>query len=744
MTRFAAITCIAIACGVGCSPAAKTQAKPAPPIIDAAPPATGATPPADLREATLAGLIDELLTTRHLRRRPVNDSVSIAAFDEYLKALDPGKMFLLKHNVATLRQYATKMDDQLKSGRLFLAQVGAEIVARRLAVVKKMVASRLKQPFDFNVDESVETDSDKLDYAHSDAELAERWRKVLKLDVLARIVRLEEQAKQATPDSSSTKSSQTADGGPQPTDIPKTARQQQETARRELAKRYDARFARLANVNPLDAAGTFLNAIARVYGPHTAYMPPIVRDNFDIQMSGSLEGIGAVLSEKDHYIRVVRLVPGGASWRQGDLAAEDIILGVKQQGQESVDIGDMRINQVVKMIRGPKGTVVTLTVRKPDNTIHNIAITRDIVEIEAAYARAAIVKPRGTAKSLGYVYLPSFYGNTRVRRGQTPERRCTEDVRKILSILAKRRVAGVVIDVRGNGGGLLADARDITGLFIKTGPVVQTRHANGQIRVLKDEDPTVVFSGPVVILVDRFSASASEILAAALKDYGRAVIVGTGPTHGKGTVQALIDLDRVSGQNTEKSLGVFKLTIQQFFRIDGGSTQLKGVTPDILLPDPTAHIESGERQLDHAIPWSKTKPVVAFETWPKSAIATLRAASQARVRDSKYFQSVQQRTALLKTRRDHTVASLAKKKWLAERNQHREQLKKISPDESKSPPLFKVTTVDYDNKAEAAPTKRNGKPVKSVIEEWRENISRDPWVNETLHILVDMLNQSKH
>ena len=722
---------VAVAAASGCNSASKSKA-------ESAPPAVLAEMPADPREPALAALVDRLLSTQHLQRRPVDDGISKAAFSEFLKRLDPGKMFLLQSDVDKLRKYHSEMDDQLKSGRLVLAQMGAGLFAKRLAVVQDLVAQRLKKPFDFGRDESVETDADKQQFAATDQALAERWRKTLKLDVLGRVVRMQDRAEHLAsgkPDDSP----HSVDAGVPQKAIPKTEEAREALARSELAKRYAARFARLGDDEPLDAAGTFVNAIASVYGPHTVYMAPITRDNFDIQMSGSLEGIGAVLSEDDHYIRVVRIVPGGASWRQGQLAAGDMILSVAQQGEEAVDVADMRINKVVKMIRGAKGTVVTLTVQKSDKTIESIAITRDVVEIEAAYARGALIKVPG-AKPMGYVYLPSFYGNTRSRRGKTPERRCTDDVRKILAIFAKRGVTGAIIDVRGNGGGLLDDARDITGLFIKTGPVVQTRHSSGKVEVLRDSDPEVVFPGKVVVLVDRFSASASEILAAALQDYGRAVIVGTGPTHGKGTVQAMIDLDGVSQSKSGKSLGVFKLTIQQFFRILGGSTQLRGVTPDIVLPDPIAHVESGERHLDHAIEWSETKPV-EFDAWPRppGRLEQWKANSTARVAKSDYFASVTKRVTLLKARRDQTVVPLAKAKWIAQRNEQRDALKKVTIDLSKTKGKFRVTSVDYDGKVAASPRVRNGKRVKSDVERWRENIARDPWLFEALNVLGDMV-----
>jgi carboxyl-terminal processing protease len=416
----------------------------------------------------------------------------------------------------------------------------------------------------------------------------------------------------------------------------------------------------------------------------------------------------------------------------------DLILAVKQAEGEPVDVADMRINDVVKMIRGPKDTVVTLTVKKPDERVLTVAITRDVVVVEAAYARGALLDLGPKNDPVGYVYLPSFYGNTRSAKGQTPERDATDDVRALLERFAAKKVSSVVLDLRGNGGGLLNHATGIAGLFIDKGPIVQARNADNNMQVLGDDDGGVSFGGEVVVLVDRFSASASEILAGALQDYGRVLVVGTGPTHGKGTVQALIDLDRMTGGGSNDPLGVMKLTIQQFFLVDGESTQWKGVQPDIVLPDPASHVESGERYLDHAIPWSKVEPLPATP-WPapKWNRERLFTASQERQAKEEAFAKIRARGEYLGARREQTLVALQREAWRAQRDKDREELEKLDPKLDEGAARFSVETVDY--RPSVIPPGTDARPASSTrIERWQETLAHDPWIQETLFLLAEM------
>lgn len=709
------------------STAAETTIKP-----NAAPPPTVALPEVDRdpREPLLAQGVGSFLSREHLRHRTIDDATSREAFAEYLERLDSGKLFLLGSHEAELRKLESHMDDELEAGNLKLARIGAGILRDRRKAVAAMVSSILDKPFDFTKDESVQTDPEKLAFASTDTELRDRWRKLLKLQVLERVARMEE-VKEALDKSEEPPDG--AGGSDSIEAIPDTLEGKEKKAREELKTSYEARFKRQEDMDPLEPVERFLNAIATVFDPHTLYLAPADKANFDISMSGSLEGIGAALGVKDHFIEVRELVPGGASWRQGKLEKGDLILSVAQRGERAVDVTDMPIDKVVGMIRGPKGTVVTLTVKKPDGSIERISITRDVVVIEAAYARGAILN-LGGKPSVGYINLPSFYGSTRQAPGSAPDRSAAEDVGKLFDIFEKSKLNGAILDLRGNGGGLLSHARDIVGHLISTGPVVQSRDSSGELEIVADRDPRVAFSGQVIVLVDRFSASASEIVAGAIQDYGRGLIVGTGPTHGKGTVQILVDLDRLKPTQVGGSLGVLKLTIQQYFRVNGASTQARGVVPDVVLPDPSGYIESGERFLDHAIPWSSVDSL-RYKRWDgaKWIAKGMADRSKARVDKEAAFEKIEARNALLEARQKDTLVPLNRQAWLKRREAFDKKLDAVDTKLDELPERFKVKSVNY---AQDKPV--DDETVKKKLEEWQSNLAHDPWVEESLKLIQDM------
>ncbi len=724
----------------------------------AMPPGTGqgagpaaAMPPPDAREKILANTVVKLLEGEHLLRKKIDDDVSKLAFKSYLDTLDPGKMFLTKTDRDALSVHQTTIDDELRSGDLAVAHQGAKMFVTRVGVVEQMVADILGKPLDLTNQESVEVDPDKLELAADDAELKDRWRQRLELEVLERVASMEarlaadaEKAKKAKgkgkgadkakgkgaakddspvaePDDEEDKSA------PPIAQIPTTPEGREAKAREDLAKTYAGRFARMKTPGQLDAASELINAVTAALDPHTNYLPPADKANFDIRMSGSLEGIGAVLREKDHLIEIVEIVPGGASWRNGGLQQGDLILSVQQEKKDPVDVFDMRIDEVVKMIRGPKGTVVRLRIQKPTGEEKTIAITRDVVVIEESYAKAALVQQKGKPV-MGYIHLPSFYG------GRGSPRNAGDDLKELFAELKAKKVAGIVLDIRSNGGGLLSDAIEISGHVIDTGPVVQVKDSDGQKEVLADTQKGVVYDGPIIVLVDQFSASASEILAGALQDYGRALIVGN-TTHGKGTVQTIADLDQMTGGKVE--LGVLKITIQQFFRPSGSSVQREGVTPDIALPNPYAHIDSGERELPQAIAWSQISPAPFTKwgmPWSKKALAEK---SAARVAKDAVLTKVASATTLLRERRKDTKVPLEKKAWEARRKEQKAALEAASPDLKKIAPQFTVKPL-AESPAPATAPGPGGKKDDSAAK-WRDNLAKDAWVNESLNILGDML-----
>jgi len=640
----------------------------------------------DSNRARLLGhMVQQQLSRNHYSQKPTDDNLSHAAFDLYLKQLDFQKRFLLLADVAQLKVFQDQIDDSIRRGRLDLPKIGRNLLNQRVAQVQKIVTELAGEKFNYQRDETLETDPEKLEFVSNLSELRERWRKIIKFQTLSRYISLREDEVGVD------------DKGEL---LPVSAEKQQELlqqARKKVDKANRNLFTRMLEESLQDHYDRYLNAIARAYDPHTNYLPPTSKEDFDIQMSGSLEGIGATLREEDGYIKVVKIIPGSAAYRQGQLAADDIILKVGEGSAEPVDITDTRIRDAVELIRGKKGTEVRLTVKKPDGRRLVIPIIRDVVEIEETFVKGTVIEDKKDGQKFGYIKIPSFY---RDYSGKT-DRNCTDDLRAELRRLKKENIIGLILDLRNNGGGSLSDAVSVTGLFIKTGPVVQVRSSNGRIRVLRDNDRSVEYAGPMIVLVNRFSASASEILAGALQDYGRALIVGDEHTHGKGTVQALLDLDRygnLRGMEQYMPLGAVKVTIQKFYRISGESTQDKGVIPDVVLPSRLDGLESGEKYLDYALPWDHITSV-DYRRWGKAAknVAELQRLSKLRVEKSKEFKEIVAEAAEASQRRKQTRQSLLLSQMLREREQLRGGDKSFSPhggmasrnkDKDKKPPTL--------------------------------------------------------
>lgn len=665
---------------------------------------------ADRREIALAHDVVELLEGRHLLGRKLDDAVSSQAFATYLDRLDASKVFLLASDREKLATYRDQIDDELHSGNLELAHAGQKLFLARVAVVEKVVAAALAEPMNHDDEEYLELDPKKVEPATTEAQLAERWRQRLELEVMQRVAVMERLLAGAGSNA----------GSASKADIPATPEGREAKVRASLAKSYAAQFERLKAPGPLDAAADLVNAVCQTFDPHTDYLPPADKANFDIAITGSLEGIGAALRVHDDLIEVSELVPGGAASRQGKLGQGDLILSIQQAGKDEwVDVMNMRLDDVVALIRGPKGTVVKLHVRKPDGREEQIDITRDVVVIEATYARGALIQRKG-GPLFGYIYLPGFYADA------SNSRTASKDVSKLLAAMNAKKVAGVVLDLRGNGGGLLQDSVALAGELIDQGPVVQVRDHAGRIQVLSDRQPGAELTAPVVILVDQFSASASEILAGAMQDYHRAVIVGTGPTHGKGTVQAVLRLDP---EDDKPVLGVVKLTIEQFFRVSGSSTQRDGVTPDITLPNPNAYIKSGERDLEHAIEWTKIEPAPHIDWAAKWDRAALAAKSGQRVAKSAVFAKITALEGVMAKRSTDTRIPLARSQWDARTKRDKDEVDKIDLDLEKVPAMFAVSAID-----ESTATDDRSK-------KWRESVAHDPWLAEGVAILGDMLGK---
>ena len=503
-----------------------------------------------------------------------------------------------------------------------------------------------------------------------------------------------------------------------------------EEAREEVRENFEDWFKRLEQVRRSDRFESYVNAIIHCYDPHSDYYNPKEKADFDIRMAGKLEGIGARLSSDGDYTKVVSIVPGGPAWKGKDLEVDDLISAVTQEGDEPVNIEGMRLDDVVSKIRGKKGTVVILTVKKPDGTMEDIRIVRDVVITEEGNAKSVIIDMEGVSDKIGYIYLPSFYADFKAKNGRS----CAKDIAIELEKLKDENVDGVILDIRNNGGGSLRDVVDMGGLFIEEGPIVQVKPKRGNPYVLEDEDSSVQYEGPLIIMVNEYSVSASEILAAAMQDYKRALIVGSPSTFGKGTVQRFYSLDQVRGADEFKPLGDVKMTIQKFFRINGTSTQLKGVVPDIILPDNYQFIKRGEKDYDYPLEWNEIESVDHTQNaYVISNYDELRMKSEKRVQQDSTFQLILENAHRLKESQEQRTYPLDLDAFIAkmdERQQMGNRYKDIGKDVI---PGLVVENLDVDMDYIQADSSRIGRN-----EDFISKLTKDIYLKETIHILDDM------
>ena len=662
------------------------------------------------------------LDQAHFNKQNLNDEFSEKAFDLYIKMLDDDKRFMRQEDYDKMVGYRQKIDDELQADFGEFLKLSAEIMDLRVQDVKGYITEILSEPFDFDKEESIELDEKKRGYSKSAAEHKETWRKTLKYQVLLQLHnKIEAQDK---------KEKLAKEEG---TEFEKKSQAELEkSAREQVSKTFLDWFSRMEREDDDDKRAKLINAIVGVYGPHTEFFPPEEKETFDIRMSGKLEGIGAQLIERDGEIKVTRIVPGSASWKQGELKEDDIILKVAQDGEEPVSIVGMLLKDAVKLIRGPKDSDVHLTVKKKSGEIKVIVITRDVVILEESFVKSAVIKSKETNLKIGYIMLPSFYADFSGRGG----RNCGDDVAIEVEKLKKQNVDAMVLDLRNNGGGSLRDAIQISGLFIESGPVVQVRDRIQSSRTHRDPDNEIKYDGPLVVMVNRFSASASEITAAALQDYGRALIVGEN-SFGKGTVQRFIDLDRAMDQKYRPA-GSLKLTIQKFYRITGKTTQVQGVAPDIKLPDPYAYLEFGEKELDHVLPFDEIKPVL-YKKWKASKfdVKSLGKKSGKRVKKNDTFTTIDQYAQMLKQRQDKTGQTLNYKTFVAEQKVLKEESKKFENLK------FDHKTFDVDIMSSVASSGSESEELTSVRvksgERWLKDINSDVYIYEATQVVSDMI-----
>lgn len=665
------------------------------------------------KEKIVLKALMESVNANHFDPRTIDDKFSEDVYGLYLERMDMSKRFLLKQDVKALEAYKLQIDDQIKSGDFKFFDLSYEILQKRFKEASEFYQTTLSKPFNFNEKEEIELDEEKRDFATNRDELKQYWRQLLKYQVLSRVVEMEEKQNKAQSDTVTILSRE----------------QMEEKARAAVLKSNQRYFERMTKWTRDDQQEVFINSIMNVFEPHTGYFPPKDKENFDISMSGQLEGIGAQLQERDGFIRVSNIVPGSPSYRQGELEEGDLIIKVAQGEAEPIDVTDMRLDDAVKLIRGKKGTEVRLTVKKISGATKIISIIRDVVVLEETYAKSAIVENESGIK-VGYIFLPKFYADFNRMGG----RAAAEDVKIELEKLNAEGVQGVVLDLRGNGGGSLRDAIDITGHFIETGPVVQVKSRFSRPEIMSDNNRSVVFDGPLVVMVNHFSASASEIVAAAIQDYDRGVIMGASQSFGKGTVQRFFELDQMlTPANAEfRPLGSIKITTQKFYRINGGATQLRGVVPDIITPDQYNYIDLGEKEQDFVMKWDEIDPA-SYKTWKRTYNKELvLASSVSRMEKNEILQLIDQKAHLLKERSEKTAVSLeyndfvAYKKSLDEEDEEYEGISK--PIES-----LQVKNLVVDAEVIATDT------VKADInEKWLKKLKKDQFLNEAVYIIKDM------
>ena len=597
------------------------------------------------RKKVLMKAVMRTLENEHYQPLPMNDSSSRRIFDSYLKTLDFQKRFFTSADVAGFRKMETSIDDQIQGESFEFYSLVSSTYRQRLSSVARAFESMLKEPVDLGAGGSVETDAEKRQYPADTNAMIREWKDYFRYQIVSAVaLDLEIQEKAKSRKDTVVKI--------------KTLAELEAAAREKTLKNNRDFFKRLTETSEEDQFADYLNSIARSFDPHTDYETPKEKENFDIQFTGQFEGIGATLTQRDGFIKVANIIPGSASWKQGQLKVDDVFLKVAQGDGDPVDVVNMKVDDAIKLIRGKKGTTVKLTVRKPDGSILVIPIVRDVVVLEETYAKSAILQHDNIKGRFGYIYLPSFYADFNQSRGG---RNCYDDMKKEISKLKAEGISQIILDLRSNGGGSLQDVVRIGGLFVDQGPIVQVKTREGMPHVLEDPNAGVEFDGKLLIMTNFFSASASEILAAAMQDYGRAVIVGSAQTYGKGTVQKMTDLGGFNPNLNllgERPSGTVKLTTQKFYRINGGATQLRGVSPDIILPDVYEKIEVGEKELDFVMPWDQTIPA-AFQPWGrKTDVAKLRTRSKKRMSESPYFQYIFSEAAKLRQRQDASVFPL--------------------------------------------------------------------------------------
>lgn len=654
-------------------------------------------------------VLKNMLTRGHFVEKEMNDDFSALVFKNFIDGLDPSKRYFTQEDIREFSKYKYKIDNQIKEADVSFYNLVYGRFINKIKSAKQFYGKLLEAPFNYTRKETIDVDFDKVPFAENENQLIDYWRKQLKLQTLNRIQEKEELQEEKYKKDKQYKK--------------RSFETLEKEARAEVLKNMEELYMRIEELEHRDWFSTYLNSVVSGYDPHTSYMNPNIKDRFDQDMSGKIEGIGARLQKKGIYTQVVQLVSGGPASKQGELEEGDIILEVAQADKEPLDIVGMRLDDAIKFIKGPKGTEVRLTVKKKiDGSKRIISIIRDVVELEETFVKSSVVLKNG--KKYGIIDLPKFYIDFK----DAATRDSAKDMEKEIERLKSENVDGLLIDLRNNGGGSLKTAIEIAGLFIKKGPVVQVKYRGEAPIVRNDTDPKTQWDGKLVLLVNENSASASEILAAAMQDYNRAVVMGGNQTYGKGTVQQVIPMNQFY-PSYDKEIGFLKMTIQKFYRVNGGSTQVEGVYSDIAMPSRYSYMKFGERDLEGALPWDKVPQASYVKTNSYENFSDVINNSKERIAASAGFKLINEYAKWLKQEQDDSTYSLHYKTFVKDIAAKEDYVKKFN-----SVFEFKSKLEFTSPKYEIAAIEKN-EDLRSKREAWHKNLAKDMYIDEALNVL---------
>ena len=664
------------------------------------------------KDKLLIELLKYVLEKGHYQSQDINDQLSIKVFNSYLEMIDPQKKYFLDSDFKEFKKYEKLIDDQWLSYDLTFFNLTHDRLVQRINEVELFLPSLFKKTFEFDSDEKINVDFENLSFPKNDNERKERWRKQLKFSMLDLYdIKILDQKKLIESNSDYVKKSNS--------DL---LNESLEIVNDNINDIFDL----MNDLERKDWFSNYVNSFVTQYDPHTVYFKPEDKDRFDVNISGRFDGIGARLQKRDGGIEIVQIILGGPLWKDKKIEAGDEIIKVGEPGKDPVNVIGMRIDDAIKLIKGPKGTVVELTVRrKVDNEIKTFPITRDEVVLEESYAKSTLIKKDN--KTYGLITLPKFY----VDFNDYKEINCASDVKKEIINLKKEGIEGLVLDLRNNGGGALQTVVDMTGLFIETGPIVQVKSIGNRKKVLYDKDPSVFWDGPLVILVNQMSASASEIMAAALQDYERAVVIGSDNTFGKGTVQNVLDLNRFLS-NSDFDLGALKITTEKFYRINGGSVQLKGVESDIVTPNTYSHIEIGEADEKNPLKWDQIDKA-QFRKWDgyynlESVIND----SKLRISKNELFSLIDQNAKWFSERRKNKSYSLNYNTFKNDQKNNKLKLKKFDRIKDYNNNLNFNLLSDQSSKI------KDSEEYKENRKRWHNSLKSDIYINESINVLLNL------